>query len=105
MESRSPRMWLEMSRDELHGGGAWGFTKALWAPTHKQGSASSWPYWEALREVVPGDRVLHLRGKGRHARFVGWSIAASQGQSTTLRPPDPGAWSHASSFYFVGLRD
>lgn len=25
-------IWLEMSRDPVHGGGAWEFTRSLWSP-------------------------------------------------------------------------
>lgn len=28
-------MWIEMSRDEVHGGGDWAFAKCVWSPTHK----------------------------------------------------------------------
>lgn len=28
-------VWIEMSKDELHGGTGWEFTKCLWAPAYK----------------------------------------------------------------------
>src|SRR5215208_3074293 len=28
-------LWLEMSRDEAHGGGSWAFGQSLWSPSRK----------------------------------------------------------------------
>lgn len=97
-------MWLEMSRDVTHGGGDWGFTKVLWTPSRKR-SSGRWSYWEALRNVQAGDLVVHLRGKGSEAAFVGYSTAVAEGTETADRPPQPGKWAFASSFYRVPLRD
>jgi hypothetical protein len=49
--------------------------------------------------------VLHLRGKGDRATFVAFSTAAADGFETGDRPPDPGAWGFARSYYRVPLRD
>jgi putative restriction endonuclease len=103
-------MWLEMSRDEEHGGGGWGFAQSLWSPARKQAadgreSGGRWPFWEALLRVRAGDQVLHLRGAGDSAAFVGRSSAATDGFVTIERPPLSGPWGYASSFYRVLLRD
>src|SRR5690348_9490222 len=98
-------MWLEMSRDEMHGGGEWGFTKCLWSPTTKKGGTSKWAYWENLLRVKAGDTVLHLRGEGKKAAFVGFSIAENNGYKTNDAPGKPGGWAYAKSFYRVNLRD
>lgn len=95
-------MWLEMSREETHGGGDWAFTKCLWAPTHKK-NAGTWRYWDLLRDVKAGDVVIHLRGKGKTAAFVGYSTAEADAQVTSDRPPNPGRWSFAKSFLRVPL--
>jgi hypothetical protein len=29
-------MWLEMSREKDHGGGEWGFGRAVWVPATKE---------------------------------------------------------------------
>jgi len=29
-------IWIEMSRDETHGGDNWAFSKCVWAPTYKK---------------------------------------------------------------------
>lgn len=95
-------MWLEMSRNAAHGGEGWGFTECLWSPTHKNPSGK-WSFWELLRRVEKGDTVVHLRGKGQRAAFVGYSIADANGYQTNDRPPMPGQWSYASAFYRVPL--
>lgn len=103
-------MWLEMSRDEDHGGAGWGFAQSLWSPARKQAadgreSAGRWPFWEALLRVRSGDQILHLRGASDTAAFVGRSTAATDGFVTSERPPISGPWSYATSFYRVLLRD
>ena len=97
-------LWLEMSRDEKHGGDGWAFTECLWSPTHKN-PAGRWPFWESLLHVRRGQIVVHLRGKDRSAAFVGYSTARADGFTTDSRPPDPGQWSWAKSFHKVPLTD
>lgn len=81
-------LWLEMSRDENHGGGHWGFQKCLWSPTYKTNGVK-WAFWETVHKVQEGDLVIHLRGKTSPA-FVGYSVAATDGYKTSSRPPEPG---------------
>src|SRR4051812_30536435 len=96
-------IYLEMSRDEQHGGGTWGFTNCIWSPTEKRGERGSWPFWEKVLQVREGDVILHLRGKTPNAHFVGYSTASGNGFRTTKRPPDPGEWGYASAFYRADL--
>lgn len=95
-------IYLEMSRDEQHGGGAWGFTNCVWAPTRSR-AGRTWTYWENVAKVKEGDTIIHLRGKSRKACFVGYSTASGDGFTTTQRPPDPGEWSFAKQFYRADL--
>ncbi len=95
-------IYLEMSRDETHGGGAWGFTNCVWAPTETR-NGGSWPFWEKVRQVREGDIIIHLRGVRPNAHFVGYSTASGDGFRSTRRPPDPGEWDYASSFYRADL--
>jgi putative restriction endonuclease len=97
-------VWLEMSRDEAHGGSGWEFTTCLWSPTRKR-KRESWPYWDLLLRVRQGDTVFHLRGSEGEAKFVGFSTAAGDGSTTTRRPPEPGDWDYAREFNYVPLRD
>ena len=100
------KMWIEMSRDEEHGGSEWGFTKCIWAPTYADGEKSkTWPFWENVNKVKAGDTVFHLRGKGREAYFVGFSIARSDGHKTSERPQNLGKWAYCKSFYRAFLSD
>lgn len=100
------KMWIEMSRDEEHGGNEWGFTKCIWAPTYKNSEENKiWPFWENVKKVRAGDIVFHLRGKGKYAKFVGFSIVKSDGHKTTERPQKLGDWEYCTSFYRAFLRD
>lgn len=99
-------IWIEMSKDEVHGGGEWGFTKCLWSPAYKivGDTRRIWAYWDSLMRVKEGDIILHLRGDS-NSKFIGHSIAETDGFITTLRPPDPGPnWSYADTFYRVNLK-
>lgn len=97
-------LWLEMSRDETHGGGSWGFGQCLWSPSRKT-DGTRWSFWETLLDVKVGDPILHLRGKGNSAAFVGFSVAAADGFATEDRPPAPGEWGYADTFYRVPLQE
>jgi putative restriction endonuclease len=99
-------MWLEMSRDAGHGGSGWEFSRWLWSPAYKNDTRrSKWAYWESLLQVRAGDDVLHLRGVGTDAAFVGVSTSATRGFATNDRPSLSGQWSYAQTFYKVPLRD
>jgi putative restriction endonuclease len=99
-------LWIEMARDPVHGAGSWEFTKCLWSPTIKKGiRGENWPYWNSLLRVRAGDAVLHLRGMGGKAEFVGFSTAETDGFETTEAPPVLGIWNYAKKFYRVNLKD
>lgn len=95
-------IFLEMSRDEIHGGGNWGFPKCVWAPL-KTRRGSSWPYWSKILQISEGDIIIHLRGISPNANFVGYSIASSAGFITSNCPPEPKEWSYAKEFYRANL--
>jgi len=96
-------LWIEMSKDEAHGGQGWGFSKCLWSPTQEaDGGRQGW--WERQRDVCAGDIVLHLRGKNKKtSKFVGISTCSSDCEVTTERPPVPGKWSYAKEFFRTKL--
>ncbi len=97
-------IYIEMSRDEVHGGGTWAFTNCVWAPTEKRGGGS-WPFWSKILDVRQGDTILHLRSKTPDANFIGYSIASGDGFRSTRRPPDPKGWDYAPTFYRADLTD
>ena len=91
-----------MARDEEHGGGAWGFLRCIWSPTQtKAGNVQGW--WDNQKRVKAGDRVLHLRGSGNDAKFVGLSVCLTDGERTSDRPPNPGEWGYSDAFYRTPL--
>jgi len=98
-----------MSREETHGGGEWLFSKCIWAPTYKKIENSdrrdSWPFWKNVLKIESGDTILHLRGKGKTAAFIGYSIAESNGHITFERPPHPGVWAYCDTYYRAFLKD
>lgn len=99
-------IWIEMSRDEIHGGGEWGFKKCLWSPTHKRGKRkASWLFYDNILQVRQGDIIIHLRGEGHHAAFIGYSVAATDGHETLERPPQPGIWDYSASYFRALLKD
>jgi putative restriction endonuclease len=97
-------IYLEMSRDETHGGGLWAFSNCIWAPTKKT-SGGAWPFWSKILAVQAGDTILHLRGIPPSASFVGYSTAGTAGYETLDRPPEPGAWNYSNAFYRADLDD
>jgi putative restriction endonuclease len=95
-------IFLEMSREEEHGGGSWAFPNCVWSPSVKE-NGSKWPFWEKVLSIQEGDTVLHLRGVHPNAFFVGYSTATGNGFVTSKRPPHAGAWSFAPSFHKADL--
>ncbi len=95
-------IYLEMSRDETHGGGTWKFPNCVWAPTEKRGGGS-WTFWSKILQINDGDVIIHLRGIPPQAKFVGYSIASGNGFATDHDPPDPGKWGFAKLYFRANL--
>jgi putative restriction endonuclease len=95
-------IYLEMSRDKAHGGGAWGFSNCIWAPIEKSGGGS-WPFWSKVLHLKAADTILHLRGTPPAAAFVGYSTVSNAGYETRSRPPEPGPWAYSQAFYRADL--
>lgn len=96
-------IYLEMTRDPMHGGGGWAFPNCVWSPARKK-DGSRWAFWNKIRQVKDGDIVIHLRGKPPKAAFVGYSIASGDGFETRTRPPNPGEWGFADRFFRANLK-
>lgn len=97
-------IFIEMARNEVHGGDGWEFLNCVWSPTKKQ-TGGQWPFWNKILNIKKGDIILHLRGVPPHANFVGYSIASSDGFETSNRPPYPEGWNYAETFYRADLSD
>ena len=95
-------MYLEMTRDQTHGGGEWRFPRCVWAPAEKE-RGGQWPFWTNVLRIREGENLLHLRGVPPKSAFVGWSVARSNGFETAERPPRPGRWGYAKIFYRAEL--
>ena len=46
-----------------------------------------------------------MRGKGKQAAFIGYSMAESDGHITSERPPNAGAWAYSDTYYRAFLKD
>lgn len=93
-------VWIEMSRDKIHGGGEWSFPHCVWAPTYKnEPQKGRWSFWSNILEIKTGDVIIHLRGIGDKAAFVGFSVAETDGHKTMERPPCPGKWEYCESYF------
>lgn len=97
-------VYLEMARDEIHGGGTWSFSNCVWAPS-KTRKGRAWPFWSKVLKIKQGDVIIHLRGVRPNANFVGHSMASGNGFETTCRPPHSGEWDYAESFYRANLEN
>lgn len=97
-------IYLEMSRDESHGGEGWGFKECVWAPTRNKGGAK-WAFWSKILDLKIGDTVLHLRDMKDVASFIGYSKVSADGFVTSGRPPDPGQWAFAENFFRANLEE
>ena len=94
--------FIETFTTEIHGGGSWDFPNCVWAPTLRTDGISS-GYWKTILEVKKGDIIFHLKGKHPNAKFVGFSVAKSDGYETEIRPPNPENWSYAEIFFRADL--
>jgi len=97
-------IFIEMSRDEVHGGGGWAFPRCVWSPASRRDGFPQ-GYWNRILRIEDGDTVIHLRGIKPHAYFVGHSVALGGGFQTQSRPPRPRVWNYARSFFRANLRD
>lgn len=60
----------------IHGGEWWEFGEALWSPTKARNTGAD--SWAVMREVRPGDLIIHSLKKGsQNHTFYGISIAKS----------------------------
>ena len=96
-------IYLEMSKDKIHGGENWEFQTCIWAPTKKRGSGYAWPFWSKILLVRKDDLIIHLRGDRPRAEIVGYSVASGSGFETDDRPPKPDEWGFSDRFYRANL--
>jgi putative restriction endonuclease len=100
-------IYVEMSRTIRNRTGPWSFPNSVWSPTRKKPDKGKlggrWPFWSKITHVRVGDTIIHLRGITPKANFVGYSTVSSDGFQTASRPPNPGPWGFADSFFRADL--
>jgi len=93
-----------MSRDKERPRDAWGLGESLHSPA-RNANGNRWGFWETLLRVEEGDSVLHLFGKD-NPRFVGHSIAETDGYETSAKPSHSNyGYEEVNRLYRVHLRD
>ena len=53
-------LWVELSKDVVHGGKGWDFGICLWSPTRKDKTNGKWGYWETIKDIKAGDTIFHI---------------------------------------------
>lgn len=92
------RVWVEVTKLENKLGGAgWGLGESLWSPSTNAGGADA---YSTMREVVPGDLVLHLAD----GAFTGFSFVAEAYEEYPKEPPQPGPWAGQAPYYLIRLQ-
>lgn len=91
------RVWVEVTkRENKQGGPGWGLGECLWSPSRYAGGADA---YRTMREVEPGDLVLHLAD----GEFAGFSFAARGYEDLKDDPPQAGEWGGRGPYYRVPL--
>lgn len=93
-------VWIENTTSKYdHGGCGWEFGVCIWSPARDRRGAVG--KYRIMQQVQIGDRVINCcDGKIR-----GTSRVATICDSTSDRPPNPGPWSYANSFFRFNLTD
>src|ERR1700755_2471506 len=96
-------VWLELRTQSNIYLPSWNFAESVWIPTHKK-NGSNWPFWNLVNKVIKGDLVFHLRYVNNEKKFVGYSIAASDGYVTYELPTvSKHDWDFSNTYYKADL--
>jgi hypothetical protein len=100
--------WAEVtSLEHGHGGEGWGLGQYLWSPTTAKNGSDR---YAVMNEPAAGDQVFHLvsglTGEPAKRRFLyGVSRVREPALVTSDRPPLPGSWSQATSYFRIELSE
>lgn len=98
-------IWLELRKENKVYNSGWNFTESIWAPVKTKGGRD-WPFWSLINKVVKGEIIFHLRSIKNDKKFVGYSIAATDGYLTHSLPTNKKhKWDFTRSYYKVDLKD
>jgi len=84
----------------IHGGLGWEFGTCMWSPVKNHAGVNS---WALMREVKPGDLIIHLLKLEHEYKFVGVSIAESACQIINVEPTIPDKWKAMAPYYRIDL--
>lgn len=99
-------VWAEItSLEHGHGGLGWELGRWLWSPTTSLDGAKR---YAVMLQPQPGDQVFHLvsgmEAKDPRRRVLfGTSRVAASAEETAIKPPMPGDWGDASSYFRIRL--
>ena len=98
-------VWIELRTKDVRYDTGWNTTESIWAPTRKKRGGRQ-GYWQLVNSVTKGDVIFHLRYYDGHKRFIGYSVAQSDGYITRARPK-VGEFdeSYSIAFYKADLTD
>lgn len=93
-------VWVEVSTNKFHHGGqGWEFGTCIWSPsTDRRGLLGR---YRIMLDVTEGDLVINC------CDFVvrGVSIVAGACIASKEKPPNPGLWGYAKTFFRIPLAD
>jgi len=96
-------IWIELRTNSNTYSSGWNFSESVWAPTRTT-DGKNWPFWSLIDRVVKGDLIFHLREIDKQKRFVGFSIASTDGYITSELPTTkPHMWDFSKTFFKVEL--
>jgi hypothetical protein len=100
-------VFVEITRNAYERGGpGWDFGTCLWIPTRNAAGADR---YRPMREVSPGNLVLHINAHDWDARgtlesrLCGASIAVSGVKEIAEQPPKAGIWADRAPYYRIEL--
>src|SRR3989344_3366446 len=92
-------MFVEIT-NKIHGGNGWEFGTCLWSPVKDKRGGNA---WLLMKDVKPGDIIIHLLRINNHYNWVGVSIAESYATEIKDEPPSPDRWKDMYPYYRIPI--
>lgn len=94
------QVWIEAAsgRDD-HGGLGWELGRCIWSPAHDRLGRTQ--KYGIMTTPSVGDPVINCSA----GVVVGVSRVCGPAETTTARPPNPGPWGYARSYFRLNLED
>lgn len=97
-------IWLELRTNNTKYNEGWNLLESVWAPITKSNGVK-WPFWGLVGNVIKGDIIFHLTKDSGKKRFLGYSVANTDGYLTYDKPNNIHDWDFSKAFYKVDLID